>query len=69
MPESSTHLAPNIGPKLAGVFEYQPMTGLKPTTLSDPSGLRTVSFFAYWVSSEIVFGGPFSPAFLSMSSL
>src|SRR3954447_26996821 len=69
LPASSTHLAPYIGPKFAGVFEYQPMFGLKPTTFSDPSGLRTVSFFAYSVSSEIVFGGPSSPGFLSMSWL
>lgn len=51
------------------MFEYQFITGLKPTTFSEPSGLRTVSFFAYAVSSEMVFGGPLSPAFLSMSSL
>src|ERR1051325_8239721 len=69
LPLSSTHLPPNIGPKLAGVFEYQPMSGLKPTTFSEPSGLRTVSFLAYSVSCEIVFGGPLRPAFLSMSSL
>ena len=69
LPESSVHLAPNIGPKFAGVFEYQFMTGLKPTTFSEPSGFFTVSFFAYSVSSETVFGGPSSPAFLSMSSL
>ena len=56
LPPSSTHLAPNIGPKLAGVFEYQFMTGLKPTTLRDPSGFFTVSFFAYRVI--VSSGGP-----------
>ena len=69
LPASSTHLPPNIGPKFAGVFEYQFMTGLKPTTFREPSGFLTVSFFAYSVSSDVVFGGPSSPAFLSMSSL
>src|ERR671932_470572 len=38
LPWSSTHLPPNIGPKLAGVFEYQPMSGLKPTPLDFPAG-------------------------------
>src|SRR3954453_18690948 len=46
LPLSSTHLPPNIGPKFAGVFEYHAITGLKPTTLSEPSGFLTVSFFA-----------------------
>src|SRR5215207_4833488 len=44
LPASSTHLPPNIGPKLAGVFEYQFMTGLNPTTSSVPSGFLAVSF-------------------------
>src|SRR5215213_1461412 len=69
LPDSSTHLPPNIGPKFAGVFEYQFIDGLKPTTLSEPSGFLTVSFFAYSVSSDTVFGGPSRPAFLSMSAL
>src|SRR4029079_8434941 len=46
LPLSSTHLPPYIGPKLAGVFEYQPMSGLNPPTFRDPSGFLTVSFFA-----------------------
>src|SRR3954453_7268539 len=69
LPPPSTHLAPNIGPKFAVVFEYQFRTGLKPTTLSEPSGFLTVSFFAYSVSCEIVFGGPLRPALESMASL
>lgn len=68
-PESSTHLPPYIGPKLAGVFEHQFMTGLKPTTFNEPSSFLTVSFLAYSVSSSVVFGGASSPAFSNMSSL
>ena len=50
-------------------FSYQPMTGSRPTTLNVPFELRTVSFFASAVSSEIVFGGCVMPAFLKSTLL
>ena len=40
------------------------MTGLKPTTLSDPSGFCTVSFFAYCVSSRDRLRRPVQPRLL-----
>ena len=49
---------------MSGAFpEYCPKNGSYPATLIVPP-LRCVSFFASFVSSEIVFGGDLIPAFL-----
>ena len=45
------------------------MYGTKPATLIEPSGLKTVSFFATSTSSDIVFGGSVMPALSNMSWL
>ena len=44
-------------------------SGTKPATLIEPSGFRTVSFFASSMSSVIVLGGDVMPAFASRSLL
>src|SRR4051794_39901383 len=65
-PDESTHLPPNIPMKRSFEFVYQPMNGSNPTTFRLPFLSRFVSFFAYAVSWEIVFGGPVSPAALNI---
>ena len=45
------------------------MNGSRPTTFSEPSAFRSVSFFASAVSSEIVFGGDVMPAALKSALL
>ena len=60
------HFAPHIGPQWTGAFSYQPISGSKPTTFSEPSGLRTVSFFASAANSSTVFGGCEMPASASI---
>ena len=62
MPLASVHFAPKLGAAWAWTISYQPNVGLKPTTFSEPSGLRCVSFLASAVSSDVVFGGDVMPA-------